>query len=273
MRIYCLEKMIRLIISDIDGTLVPDGSGAGSLNEKYYSEIERLYEKGVRFVACSGRQFMSMYRLMRPVADKIYFACEGGGYVCDGDRNVLYKQTLPADVVSEIIHDAKMIPQMDYMVAGLKKSYCTSRDSELYRWLADGYGFDIEAVGDLEASVDDEVTKVALYHRNAAEELTKDVFRPKWEKRVKTILAGIQWLDCVSKDSGKGNAVRFLQEYLNVSKDETVVFGDNQNDIEMFEYAGVSYAVKNAREEGKQAATNVCDEMQKDGVLRVLQST
>ena len=264
--------MIKLVISDIDGTLVPDGSGEGALNEEYFRQIERLCDKGVRFVACSGRQFMSMYKLMRPVADKIYFACEGGGYICDGDRNVLYKQVLDPETVIEIVHDAKKIPQLDIMVAGLKQSYCRSRDSELYRWLVNGYGFDIEAVGDLEAGVDDDVTKVSLYHKDAAEALTKDSFRPKWEKRVKTILAGKQWLDCVSMQSGKGNAVAFLQDYLNVTKDETVIFGDNENDIEMFAYAGTSYAVKNAREEVKLAADEVCGEMLDDGVLKVLKT-
>ncbi|MCR4606034.1 MAG: HAD family hydrolase [Eubacterium sp.] len=264
--------MVKLIVSDIDGTLVPDGSGEGAINEEYFRQIERLYDKGVRFVACSGRQFMSMYRLLSPVAHLIYFICEGGGFICDGDRKVLYKQVLSPETVSELIHDAKMIRQMDVMVAGIKRSYCRSRDSELYRWLADGYGFDVEAVGDLEAGIDDEITKVSLYHKDAAEELTKDVFRPKWEKRVKTILAGKQWLDCVSLSSGKGNGVAFLQEYLNATKEETIVFGDNQNDIEMFDYAGTSYAVKNARDEVKTAADVICGEMRDDGVLQVLKS-
>lgn len=261
--------MIRLIVSDIDGTLIPDGSGEGVINPEYFDVIRELKSKGVTFVACSGRQFVSMRKVFAPVADDIFFICEGGGFVCTGSRELLHSCVLPPETVSELVHDAKKIRQMDVMVTGLKRAYCRSRDSELYRWLADGYGFDIEAVGDLEKGIDDDIAKVSLYHHDAAEELTRDEFVPKWEGRVKTILAGIQWLDCVSKDSGKGSALAFLQKYLDVSPEETYIFGDNQNDMEMFGY-GRSFAVANAREEVCEAADEICPEMSKDGVLSVL---
>lgn len=263
------KPMPKLIISDIDGTLVPDGSGEGVINPEYFDVIRDLRSRGILFAACSGRQFVSMRKVFAPVADDIFFICEGGGFVCTGEREVLHSCTLPMDTVKEIVHDAKQIPQIDIMVAGIKRSYCRSEDSELYRWLVNSYGFDILAVGDLEKGVDDEVAKVSLYHHNAAEELTKDTFVPKWERRVKTTLAGIQWLDCVSKDSGKGTALAFLQKHLNVQPEETCIFGDNQNDMEMFAY-GTSYAVANARDEVQKAADHICPPMEEDGVLSVL---
>ncbi|MBO6108975.1 MAG: HAD family hydrolase [Eubacterium sp.] len=259
-----------LIVSDIDGTLVPDGQSEGALDPEYYEVIERLIKKGYVFAACSGRQYLSIYKTFRPIADDIYFICEGGGMVSDGKRNILSSSILAPDTVNEIIRDAKKIPQLDIMIAGIKKAYCRSRDSEMYRWMYDDYGFDIEAIGDLEKGVDDDVCKVSLYHHHAAEQLTSEWFRPKWETRVKTVLAGIQWLDMISFSSGKGNAVTFLQKHLNIGKSETIVFGDNQNDIEMFGAAGLSYAVANAREETKKAADRVCGSMREDGVLAVL---
>ncbi len=264
--------MIKLIISDIDGTLVPDGSGAGVMNPEYFDVIRDLAARGITFVACSGRQFVSMYKIFEPVADKIYFICEGGGFVSNGKREVLHSAVLDPEDVRELIQDARQIPQLDIMVAGVKRSYCRSEDSELYRWMVNDYGFDIEALPDMDKGVDDDVAKVSLYHKNAVEALTRDTFVPKWEKRVKTVLAGIQWLDCVSPESGKGNAVAFLQKHLGVSKEETIVFGDNQNDIEMFDYAGCSYAVNGAREEVRQAADEICAPMEEDGVLQVLKN-
>ena len=261
--------MVKLIVSDIDGTLVPDGSGAGILNPEYFSVIRELTGRGITFVACSGRQYTSMYKVFEPVAEDIYFICEGGGFVSNGRRDVLHSAVIEPDTVRELIRDARKIPQLDLMVAGIKRTYCRSEDSELYRWMVNGYGFDIEAVPNIDDGVDDEVLKVSLYHRDSAEMLTKDRIVPKWEKRLKTVLAGIQWLDCVSFESGKGNALVFLQEYLGVKPEETMVFGDNQNDMEMFAY-GRSYAVANAREEVKEAADEICAPMEEDGVLQVL---
>ncbi|MEE3467168.1 MAG: HAD family hydrolase [Eubacterium sp.] len=264
--------MVKLIVSDIDGTLVPDGSGAGVMNPAYFSVIRDLAARGITFVACSGRQYVSVYKVFEPVADQIFFICEGGGFVSNGNRDVLHSAAIPLDVAYELIRDARQIPQLDIMVAGIKRSYCRSADSELYRWMVNDYGFDIEAHADIDQHIDDEVLKVSLYHRNAVEALTKDSFVPKWENRVKTVLAGIQWLDCVSKESGKGSAVAFLQNHLGVTREETIVFGDNQNDIEMFAHAGVSYAVAGAREEVKQAADQICAPMEEDGVLQVLKN-
>ena len=272
MLLSCNKFMIKLVISDIDGTLVPDGSGEGVINPEYFSVIEKLAEKGVSFCACSGRQFASMYKVFRPVADKIFFICEGGGFVCQGERNVLNKSVLPPETAREIILDAMEISQVDIMVAGIKKSYCRYKDSELYRWMVDGYGFDMDAVGDILNNIDDDIAKVSLYHHDAVEMLTKDKFKPKWEKRVKAVYAGIQWLDMVSNESGKGVAASFLQKHLGVTPDETMVFGDNQNDIEMFEKCTHSYAVAGAREETRVAANNVCPPMEEDGVLQVLKS-
>jgi hypothetical protein len=128
-----------------------------------------------------------------------------------------------------------------------------------------------EAVPDIDEGVDDDCPKVSLYHKDMIEELTSEWFIPKWEKRVKTVIAGKQWLDCVSPKSGKGTAVAFLQKHLGIAPEETIVFGDNFNDIEMFDY-GHSYVVASARDEVKKAADEVCPPMPEDGVLQVLKN-
>ncbi|MCH5265464.1 MAG: HAD family hydrolase [Lachnospiraceae bacterium] len=262
--------MIRLIVSDIDGTLVGDGQGEGSLNPEYYQVIHRLSEKGVRFMACSGRQRLSIAKLFRPIENEIYYACDGGSLVFDRDV-LLFARTLPKEMAYDIIRDAREIPPCDVMVCGTKRAYCRSEDSELYRWMVNGYGYDIQAVGNLTENIEDDIVKVSVYHHDRAEELTNPWFRPKWEEKVKLTLAGIQWLDCVPKDAGKGSALTFMQEHFQISPSETLVFGDNQNDMEMFERAEESYAVENAREEVKQAAAHICPGYSEDGVLQILQ--
>ncbi len=261
--------MVKLIVCDVDGTLVEDGGSVASFSSEYYDVIRKLYQKGVRFAVCSGRQRVSVEKLFYPVLDLIYLAVDGGSMVFYQGKCV-YSKTLPQDVCCEIIEDARKIPQCDVMVCGRERAYATSEDSEMYRWLVGSYGFDVRAVGDLTRNVPDEMVKISLYHRNMVEELTNPWFSPKWKGRVKLNLAGIQWLDCVPKDAGKGTAVEYIQNCLGVSCSETVVFGDNQNDIEMFRRADTSFAVENAREEVKKIATSFCKSYEEDGVLQQL---
>lgn len=261
--------MIRLVISDVDGTLVEDGGSFHSLNPEYYEVIRKLDEKGIKFAVCSGRQRVSMEKLFEPVKDRIYFAADGGSLVFYQDK-CIYSKIIPKDICNEIIDDARQIPQCDIMVCGTKRAYATSADSELYRWMVNAYGFDMEAVGDLKANISDEIVKISLYHQSMVEQLTDPWFRPRWENRVRLNLAGIQWLDCVPMSSGKGSAVEFIQKELGVSREETLAFGDNQNDIDMLKMAGKSFAVENAREELKHVADEICGSYREDGVLKEL---
>ncbi|MGN1206212.1 MAG: HAD family hydrolase [Eubacterium sp.] len=258
--------MIRLVVSDVDGTLVKDGGSASSLNQQYYEVIKALTERGIQVVICSGRQKASVEKLFEPIRDLLYIAADGGSLAFHKDE-CIYSQTLERDVCAQIIDDARKIKACDILVCGKKHAYATSVDSEMYRWIADSYGFDIQAVGDLKKNISDDIVKISLYHQNMIEQLTKDWFRPKWESIVKLNLAGIQWLDCVPKQAGKGTAIAFLQEYLKISPEETCVFGDNENDIEMMKRAKYSYAVANAREDVKQAAAYECGPYWEDGVL------
>lgn len=62
--------MVKLVVSDIDGTLVGDGQGAEFLSPEYFQEIERLYDKGIRFMVCSGRQRQSVKKMYFPRQSK-----------------------------------------------------------------------------------------------------------------------------------------------------------------------------------------------------------
>lgn len=261
--------MDRLIVTDVDGTLVKDGGSVDSFNPAYYDVIRRLKEKGVTFAVCSGRQRVSVEKIFYPVKDIVYFIVDGGSMVFY-QGECIYSKILPKDICDELIDDARQIPQCEIMVCGLKRAYAASEDSEMYRWMVNGYGYDIRAVGDIKKNVPDEVVKISLYHHNMVEKLTDPWFRPRWEDRVRLNIAGIQWLDCVPSDSGKGSAVAFIQERLGISKENTAAFGDNLNDIDMLRQAGTRFAVGNAREELKAEATGICGSYKEDGVLKEL---
>ena len=78
------------------------------------------------------------------------------------------------------------------------------------------------------------------------------------------------WLDCTAKGVSKGNALRKLQEAFDISENETMVFGDQDNDVEMFKAAYYSFAVGNAAPVAKEAARFMADSNENAGVLKIL---
>ena len=67
---------IRLIASDIDGTLLQNGRT--EITPQLFSQVRALKERGIIFCAASGRQHGSLRKLFQPVETEIYYICENG---------------------------------------------------------------------------------------------------------------------------------------------------------------------------------------------------
>ena len=72
--------MIKLVASDIDGTLLPEGTA--QINPEIFEVIRKLKEKDILFAAASGRHYTSMSKLFAPVEHDMIFITENGAYVC-----------------------------------------------------------------------------------------------------------------------------------------------------------------------------------------------
>ena len=79
-----------------------------------------------------------------------------------------------------------------------------------------------------------------------------------------------QWLEIMPLQASKSNAIKQLQILLKC--DKVVVFGDGKNDVDMFELADESYAVKNAHEDLKKCATGIIESNNDDGVAKWLEN-
>lgn len=259
--------MIRLIASDVDGTLVKEGSG--SIDSEYYDVISRLQQKGITFCIASGRQYTSVKRLFRPISDKILYIAEGGG-VLRSNTEVYHLEPLPQEYIHEFLEDCRNCEGTDRVIATPDLTFTETGYTTMYRLLEDSYGFDMKNLDFFEQAPLDQVVKVSLFHETDAEGACSKMLIPKWKDKFQMVCSGNQWVDCLSPHTSKGNALKILQERLGISPEETMVFGDNMNDISMLHCARYSYAIGNAREEVKQEAAFVADTYSNNGVLKEL---
>ena len=111
--------------------------------------------------------------------------------------------------------------------------------------------------------------KVSAYRPTGIDPATRQL-RERYQDLLKITISGDMWMDCMAPGINKGGAVKLLQESLGITPEETMVFGDQMNDIEMMQQAYYSFAVGNARPEVKAAARFQADVNVKDGVLKVL---
>ena len=73
-------------------------------------------------------------------------------------------------------------------------------------------------------------------------------------------------VETVAEEAGKAGGLRFLQQLLGIPRQETAAFGDGDNDIDLLEAAGISFAMENASRACKAAADYITKSNQEDGV-------
>jgi len=257
--------MIKLIVSDIDGTLVEDGGS--QLNPRLYEVILKLKEQGIYFAAASGRHAASIEHIFSPIRDKIFYIGDNGAYIgCYGRE--LYQTPYKKELITDVLTDMKAAG-LDIMVDCADCVYTDSRNQEFLDWLQNGYHFRMKQVEDLyKLSVP--IIKISACRMSGIVDAAKPIME-KYGKELKVTLAGSQWLDTMDPGVNKGNAVKILQESLDIKPEETLAFGDQLNDIEMLKQAYYSFAVANGQPETKQAARFLADSNKNNGPLKILE--
>lgn len=253
--------MIKLIASDIDGTLVPDGTD--KIDPEMFELIKRLKENGISFAGASGRQFVSMRKLFSPVKDDIFYITDNGSILRDSKR-VYSMNVIDRDVLFELIADAKKLDDCDIMLCGLDTAYCEDK-SEMFLWMRDSYKYNIRILGDFETHLEDDIVKMSIYKKDTAETEVMKWFYPKWKDRFIIASAGTMWMDIVNPGADKGSALKILMKELGLKREEVMAFGDNINDLGLLEAAGESFAIGSARQEVKDTAKYIAPPLSEYG--------
>ena len=129
--------MIRLVVTDIDGTLLPEGTH--TLNPEYFEVIEKLRERGMQFAAASGRHWKSIDQLFGPVRDKIFYIADNGAYLGTSKRD-LFVHTLPRDIAMDIIREARKLDGVEVAASCANEAYMEIQ-GRTWKWLQEGYQY------------------------------------------------------------------------------------------------------------------------------------
>ena len=260
--------MIRLIATDIDGTLVKESTP--EVYPEILDAIRGWTDMGGYFCVASGRQYYSIRHMFEQVSDRIIYLAENGAHVRYREQDILVRK-MRRDYVKELMTQLRQYyDECDVVVSSTEGSLIESRNEEFIKLIAEGYQNKYRVVEDVLA-VSEDIIKIAIRHEGSIRNLGEKVLIPQWQDKVKACMAGEDWVDFMDASVDKGNALKVIQEYLGVSKEETMAFGDNDNDIGLLAAAGESYAVENARDSVKAQAKHVCPSYHEKGVYRVIE--
>ena len=135
--------MIKLIASDLDGTLLKEGTM--DINPEIYDIIRKLKAKGIVFAAVSGREYDSIERVFAPVKDDIYFIAGNGGII-SYQGEIIEKMAIPADILKEVVEYVRAQEGASFMTAGSAQAYVERADQAFVKKLREGYKLHVNEV-------------------------------------------------------------------------------------------------------------------------------
>ncbi len=254
---------VRLVVCDMDGSLL---NPAHKISARFEQQLTQLTDRGIRFVAASGRQYESMVEKLGGDAAAALLIAENGAYVRDGQHTLL-TTTLPAEGVTATLDAIAARTDIHAVLCSASGAFASARSAEFLTYLQEYYTR-YQAVDDL-YSVREPILKIALFYADNSERhiypLVKHL-RPQIQVKI----SSQRWVDVSHPNAHKGHAVALVQERLGVGPAETMAFGDYLNDLEMLRRARFSFAMANAHPELKAAAAYQTASNAEQGVEQVL---
>lgn len=229
--------MIQFVMSDLDGTLVPEGTCV--LPQRLIDALNELQRCGIPFAASSGRQHASIRNVFRVLEEEPMIVSLNGGCICKGDE-CLYLDPMPQEVALAVAEEAGTYPGCDVILETKDQCWVYVGVNGVVPEL-DVRGYHYAHVASLD-QVQGQVVKVACYIPNGVEAFQKQA-KERWGHKVTVARSGDRWVDFNVADKGKG--LRAACKLLGVEPEHTVAFGDNLNDEAMLAAAGQPFVAAN----------------------------
>ncbi|MFK4947808.1 HAD family hydrolase [Lactococcus garvieae] len=254
--------MITAIATDMDGTFLDEKS---TYDKKYFSILQqKMNAKGIRFIVASGNQYFKLKSYFSETKDIIFISENGGIITINGEMEIV--ASFDAKEVSEVLGllDELKIP---VVVCGAKSAYTLESVSEEFETFAHKYYENLELLSSFDDLPEDTVVKFATIIPEAELTTVTSTLNSRFKKGIKAVTSGNIYLDIVLEGSNKGAAIKKVLQELELSSQDLAAFGDANNDLEMLEMAGYSYAVANANIQAKEKAKRIIGSNREKAVL------
>ena len=253
-------KKIKIIFFDIDDTL--RNSKTGFVPSTIPTIFKQLREKGILTGIATGRGIFGVVPEIKALKPD-FFVTLNGAYIEDKKGNVIYSNKIAKDKVEEYITWTKEVG-IDYGLVGSHAAKLSSR-TEMISQAIDPIYPDLEVDPDFYQKED-------IYQMWTFEDQGDDLILPD---TLASTLRMVRWhehsSDVVPISGSKAAGVAKVVDQLGLKPENVMVFGDGLNDLELFDYAGISVAMGVSHEKIKEKADYITKTLEEDGIFDALE--
>ena len=269
---------MELFITDLDGTLLRKDK---SISKYSVHTLNELIKKGYKISIATARSLSSAKAILEPLNLNIPIVLNNGGFIFDPVANKNLVANYMSNKITETIVEKSLekglnpfvhlednsINQLYY--SGLfnhgEKDYYESRMKAKDKRFKEVKAYDFnnkKIITIFFIGKEKELTSMYNYLKENFSSLQYHLFLD--------VYSNYYWLEINHLNATKKNGINFLKKHLEI--DKVTCFGDNLNDISMFEVCEETYAVENAHVKLKEIAMGIIDSNENDGVAKFIES-
>jgi Cof subfamily protein (haloacid dehalogenase superfamily) len=258
---------IALVVSDVDGTLLTKDK---VLTDGAKSAVRRLHEAGIGFTITSSRPTIGMRFLIEPLQIALPIGPFNGSCIVDSHLDPIEQHLIPApavhralDVLNEFGTDIWLFTNDLWLIRNAGGEYVPLEKRAIRA--------DPTVVSDFTPYLTSACKIVgscadpALLHR------CERAMQQALGGQATAVRSQTYYLDITPPGCDKGTFVQTMARRLGISTDAVATIGDMQNDLAMFRASGVSFAMGNATEDVRKAASQVTASNEDEGFAKAIE--
>ena len=277
-----MKRRIRLLAVDIDGTLLNPEFEVSTAD---LAALRRAHESGIEIILVTGRR----HAFAIPIADrlgfydKLWLISSNGAITRSFAGETFHRDLLPAETARRLAaamnqFRGNMVVTFDQEAKGaLVLEHTHDLTGSIERWLRSNMQF-IEFFSPIEQALTQDPVQamfcggIGRMQQAQAALLASDVKPHVTVLRTEYPHRDLCIMDVLNRDCSKGHAVRRWAEHRGLGPAEVMAIGDNYNDVEMLEFAGLPVVMGNASDELKQNGWHVTLGNDRSGVAAALET-
>lgn len=267
---------IRVIATDMDGTLL-DPKGQLDL-PRLEKILDKLDQCDIRFVIATGNEVHRMRQLLGHLAERVVLVVANGARIFENNELIQAQTWDDAMVDKALAHFKGRECQDQFVVTAMNGGFVkegtvfTELDKFMTPEMIEKLYQRMNFVDEFDSSLFGGVLKMSMVVGEERLDSVLQEVNDLFDGRVRAVSSGYGCIDILQDGIHKAWGLVELLKRWNLKPEQIMAFGDSENDIEMLELAGISYAMENAEEAVKRVATKVAPANSQAGVYKVLEN-